>query len=1311
MAAPNYDYVYQPGGSLGFRAPSYVERKADTDLYESIKAGKFCYVFNCRQMGKSSLRVRVGNRLKQEGYRCAALDLTKVGGDDYLSPGQWYRSLITDLNRSLSLLSDTDFDDWLAKRDDLTSAYVLSQFIEDVVLVETREESVVIFIDEIDNVLSLSFDTTDLFAVIRSCYNERADNVEYARLNFSLLGVATPAQLMRNTSRTPFNIGKAIRLTPLELSQAQPLESGLLGWAESPEQVLKAIFQWTGGQPYLTQRLCELVQEDAMENGAVVMAAAADKVAELVAQHILKNWQLKDEQNHLKTIQDRMLRQGHLVNRVLDLYAQVLKQGELVARSTDEATIELRLSGAVIQTEQTLKPFNQIYQRIFNIDWVAETLANLRPHAATFDVWVASGYKDTDSLLRGDRLRTAEAWAVGKSLSDQDNRYLRESQTFENRTFQKRAKIGSIVFATVMSAILAILGISIFQAKKTLSQTQEKASIFREASEWEKQSSVALNTGHKSLVQSLLKVSDAGWHLLDGVKQLEKIEGNSLSLSEYPTSSPPRVLQALLNRTVNQTLLTGHEKGVRDSDFSPDGQRVVTASIDGTARIWDVQTGQPLVTLRGHKKGLLHVEFSPDGKRVVTASIDGTARIWDIDTGEYISLIEHTSNSRSPAWIRHAKFSPNGKLIVTVFNRKNIRVWDAITGKVVFTLQGHDRTVEDASFSPDSQRILTASVDGTARIWSVDTGESIATLKVLTQREVDSSLRTVDLPYRKASYSADGQRIVTDFAVEATIQLWAVQTGEPIARLKKRNFSERYMAISPNGSQVLTAFSDGTTRLWNVDTEEIIATLKGHNENILHAEFSSDGQQIITTSEDGLVQLWDINHEEPIATLQGHELPAKTAKFSFDGQQIITASGDGTARLWDISEENTIVTQRGDDGKIPVGQRVIADSILHTDNTDVKIIVATQEDYKGGGRRPARWIPSDSTIYIRDMDSDEVITTLQSHGDDSVSHAAFSYDSKRIVTVSSDGSARIWDTSTGKIVVTLEGQLHLEGQSHLFLRAKFSPAGNYLAMVVNGFPRIWSVRSGRVITTLDVDTSPMRNVRIFFSPDEKRVVTTSGDNADVWNTNTGAHITTLQDHGDAILWAEFSPDGKRIVTSSNDYTARVWDVNTASAIITLRGHKYIVNRSMFTPDGQRIYTSSGDGTSRLWDLNTGESVVLPHDYTSSGDGTSRVWDLNTGESILRPHDLTFFFSYDHAVSGHTSFSDDSRRLMTTFPRGTTKYWPLIAIHHEAIAEEEPTEDLETLLNQSCDWLRNYLTYSPDRHNWPDLQKNCGITEE
>ncbi|MEL7357876.1 MAG: AAA-like domain-containing protein, partial [Cyanobacteria bacterium J06560_6] len=712
MTAPNYDYVYQPGGSLGFRAPSYVPRQADDDLYEGIKSGRFCYVFNCRQMGKSSLRVRVSKRLEQDGYRCAALDLTALGGDEHLTPAQWYRSLITELNRSLSLLSVAEFDAWLAASDGLTAVYALSQFIEDVVLAKTAEQPVVIFIDEIDNVLSLSFDTTDLFAVIRNCYNKRADNPDYERLNFSLFGVATPAKLMRDTSRTPFNIGKAIRLMPLDLAQAKPLENGLVGWAESPEQVLRAIFEWTGGQPYLTQRLCELVQDEGMAHGAMPSSDTAAKVAELAEKNILTNWQLQDEQNHLKTIQDRLLRQSNLINRVVDLYGQVLEKGEISVTSNDEATVELRLSGIVVEEAQKLRSFNRIYRCVFGSDWVTKTLGDLRPHSTMFESWVASGSNARDHLLRGEMLKVAEAWAEGKSLSDLDNRYLRESQKAENMTFRKWAQASTLVSGIVAVGML----LAATTSYKAYIDIEEKVTV----SQLQVTTNVSKNFLLENKPMEALVAAVKGGQIVKE-KSLQSSQGGAIVLAALHqarySSRNPNVQGASSFQEYNR--LSVHSDGVSSMSFSPDGETLASASYDGTVKLWSI-AGEQLETLSGHSDEVYRMSFSPDGETLASASGDGTVKLWSIAGEQLETLSGHSDRVHS------VSFSPDGETLASASGDGTVKLW-SIAGEQLETLSGHSDRVYGVSFSPDGETLASASYDGTVKLWSI-AGEQLETL-------------------------------------------------------------------------------------------------------------------------------------------------------------------------------------------------------------------------------------------------------------------------------------------------------------------------------------------------------------------------------------------------------------------------------------------------------------------------------------------------------------------------------------------------------------------------------------------------------
>ncbi|QLE52603.1 hypothetical protein FD724_31895 (plasmid) [Nostoc sp. C057] len=181
-------YIFS--GSLPENASTYVIREADAQLYEGLKARKFCYVLNSRQSGKSSLRVRTMQRLRDDGVQCAAVDLS-AGGIQNVPPEQWYADLIDTLIDSFGL--DLDFGDWWEANQLNSLVTRFRKFLEEVLLVEVQE-SIVIFIDEIDSVLSLKFPTDDFFALIRACYNKRVDNPELLRLTFCLLGVASPGR-------------------------------------------------------------------------------------------------------------------------------------------------------------------------------------------------------------------------------------------------------------------------------------------------------------------------------------------------------------------------------------------------------------------------------------------------------------------------------------------------------------------------------------------------------------------------------------------------------------------------------------------------------------------------------------------------------------------------------------------------------------------------------------------------------------------------------------------------------------------------------------------------------------------------------------------------------------------------------------------------------------------------------------------------------------------------------------------------------------------------------------------------------------
>ncbi len=421
---------YQFGGSLDSDAPSYVWRKADLTFYEALKAGQFCYVLNSRQMGKSSLRVQAMNQLQKTGAICISIDLTGIGKQD-VTPEKWYAGVVQSLVNGSPLSANIQWRTWWRERQDLLSPMQrLGLFIEEVLLVEIPQP-IIIFVDEIDRVLSQNFSLDDFFVLIRFCLEQRSINASYQRLTFALLGVATPNDLIRDKTQPPFNIGTAIDLHGFEFHEVQNLAQGLRGHVKDPHRVMQEILDWTGGQPFLTQKLCHLVAAATGSNCSV---------NQIVQDCLIDNWEFQDEPEHLRTVRDRVLRNQLRVGRLLSLYQNILQNGAIASHGEPDQR-ELRLSGLVIERRGQLIPHNRLYKAVFNADWVAQKLAALRPYEEMLTRWIASGCEDETFLLKGQLLQDTLAWALGKSLGDRDYQFLAASQDFAKQQTQAALEV------------------------------------------------------------------------------------------------------------------------------------------------------------------------------------------------------------------------------------------------------------------------------------------------------------------------------------------------------------------------------------------------------------------------------------------------------------------------------------------------------------------------------------------------------------------------------------------------------------------------------------------------------------------------------------------------------------------------------------------------------------------------------------------------------------------------------------------------------------------------------------------------------
>lgn len=368
---PRPNYQYQPGGSLPPNAPTYIMREADTQLYNALIAGEYCYVLNSRQMGKSSLRIQTMFKLQAQGISCAEIELSGIGSQQ-ITAQQWYGGIIQELISGFEL--QVNRRHWLKEQNDLSPVQCLGEFIE-TILLEQISENIVIFIDEIDSVLSLSFPTDEFFALIRNCYDKRANKPKYRRITFVLLGVATPSDLIQDEFATPFNIGKAIELKGFQIHESEALITGLVGKVTNPLAILREMLYWTGGQPFLMQKLCWLITQEAD-------IQTPESLHKLVRKRIISDWESQDQPEHLRTIRDRILRNSRCRERLLKLYQQILQRGSIPGNNSHEH-LELRLSGLVTLQKNRLVVKNPIYQAVFDRSWVKQQLQDTNTGVTT----------------------------------------------------------------------------------------------------------------------------------------------------------------------------------------------------------------------------------------------------------------------------------------------------------------------------------------------------------------------------------------------------------------------------------------------------------------------------------------------------------------------------------------------------------------------------------------------------------------------------------------------------------------------------------------------------------------------------------------------------------------------------------------------------------------------------------------------------------------------------------------------------------------------------------------------------------------
>lgn len=638
-----------------------------------------------------------------------------------------------------------------------------------------------------------------------------------------------------------------------------------------------------------------------------------------------------------------------------------------------------------------------------------------------------------------------------------------------------------------------------------------------------------------------------------------------------------------------------HAGPVRTASFSPDGLRVVTASDDGTARVWDVKSGKAVSPPLKHDGPVIDAQFSPYGNVVVTASGNRWRR-WDVETGAGDSVgTPHLGE------IRHVRVNAGGSRVMSVGGSH------AMMGEENPLLGGgavraqHD-VINDAAFTYDGG-FVTVGQDGTAKIWSED-GKLTFTLRH-------------DGPVRHASSNRARPLVVTASA-DLTARVWDSDKGTEIARFQ-HDAQVLHAEFNREGTEVVTTAIGGTARVWDIASR--VQKLSLRHPGVFSASFSSDGQRILTAGADSTARVWDATTGSAIGPELRHEQPLSSASFNAEGTRIVTAAFDGTTKIWEaIADEPEIKPLRHSDTVYSVS----------FDPADRRVVTGS----------------FDGSAKVWDASTGAQITPTFQHAD-KVWSVEFSPDGQNVVTSSSDGTVGIWDSRTGK-----RAPLPLRENAMTF-HATYSPDGfRILASMDEIGARLFDARTGTPLGPPIGAGIAMPDAR--FSPDGRWVVNaTFSGAAHIWDTATGKAVGGPFEHKEGVRHATFSPDGRLVVTTGGDGTAKIWDPPTSVLIAELK-HENRLQMATFDPKSRYVVTAS-DGSARIWDARNGRRLhVLGHDglvtraffspdgrqvVSASLDGTVRLWSTATGLLVGPP------MRHRSAVRS-VAFSVDGKRLIS-----------------------------------------------------------------
>lgn len=754
--------------------------------------------------------------------------------------------------------------------------------------------------------------------------------------------------------------------------------------------------------------------------------------------------------------------------------------------------------------------------------------------------------------------------------------------------------------------------------------------------------------------------------------------------------------------------LEGHNWWVQKVRFSPRGDSLISVSQDGKALVWTQRDGKYAITNRfaAHDGPVYALAFSPSGQRVATGGYDKSIWIWNPNTAASLDLGQQIDGKAATAptdavrlvghkdAVRDLDFSSDGSQLVSASDDNTLRLWDVRSATGLKTLRGHGGRVRTCEFSASDAEVASAGEDKTLRIWELSQYEELRQLSVRNPQGLQAS-KTVYRGHEdailSAAFSQTGDQIVLG-SRDRTASLWSTATGE---RLNTFAEGHDYLASSAvmygKGQRLVTAAGDNTTRIWDVAAGVQLHTLPATGRNAAVA-VSPDGRRIVTGSSSFNALLWDANSGEQIRSLASHQAEISAIAFSPDGQSLATGDVKGLILLWiKVADDRA-----AEDWQLQHRLEGHSRSITSLEFSSNRRLLSASGDQTCG-----QWNTSTGK-----EDRERVLRHPSW-----VSDLALSADGELAITACEDGVIRLWLVDQARVVAQYTPKNGTYNSVDLSADGRTALLGSSSQQVVDQ----WKIPS---LETLMAEAQPALNppqnvldlsngstvVWAASFASEDRLLTIGGNDAQLWDGETGQQLLSFSPHG-AVAATAIAPDGKQLATGSWDHTVKLWDTATGQATAKLQGiHHAAINSVAYSPDGRWLLTASDDQRAILWDLDSqatkprmleGHLGAVKHAcfsadgsriLTVSSDATAKVWDPSTGKCVI-----TLQGHEEGLLAG--AFSPDGKHLATASEDNKAIIWE--AASRKAIAELAGHSASVTSISFSPDGSR-VITGSQDR---------------